>query len=249
VFYRDKWKLSEVTAQDGMYYFAAEASEEAYVVRLRESATKCVDVIALAASSSKDVDTLHDKVKSAGCRVIFQPRRLTGLGGGYGFRFFSPEGLPFEISSDVTRRAARTLQRGEGVPERTSHIVLHSPKHKDAANFFVNVLGFRLSDWIGDSLAFLRCNEWHHRIAVLPGPPCVNHVAYDMPDIDEMMRGIARLKRMNVELVSAGRSVRTAETASRGALENARTLTSARYSDVASTIAPLRAQAARRMDQ
>jgi catechol 2,3-dioxygenase-like lactoylglutathione lyase family enzyme len=160
-----------------------------------------VDVIGLAASSSKDVDTLHDKVKSAGCRVIFRPRRLTGLGGGYGFRFFSPDGLPFEISSDVARRAARTLQRGEGVPERTSHIVLHSPKHKDAANFFVNVLGFRLSDWIGDSLAFLRCNEWHHRIAVLPGPPCVNHVAYDMPDIDEMMRGIARLKRMNVELL------------------------------------------------
>ena len=200
-FYRDKWLLREVQNQDDMIYFATESSEEAFVIRLRQSATKRVDVIALAARSGKDVDSLHDKVQAAGCRVIFGPRSLTGFGGGYGFRFFSPDGLPFEISSDVARRTGRALQRGEGVPEKISHIVLHSPKHKEATEFFINVLGFRLSDWLGDFMSFLRCNEWHHRIAVLPGPPCLNHVAYDMPNVDEMMRGIVRLKRMQVDLL------------------------------------------------
>jgi len=46
----------------------------------------------------------------------------------------------------------------------------------------------------------LRCNEWHHRIAILPGPPCLNHVAYDMPSVDDMMRGIARLKRSSIDI-------------------------------------------------
>jgi hypothetical protein len=31
-------------------------------------------------------------------------------------------------------------------------------------------------------------------MAVLPGPPCLNHVAYDMTGIDGMMRGAHRLK-------------------------------------------------------
>jgi hypothetical protein len=66
--------------------------------------------------------------------------------------------------------------------------------------FFVDVLGFRLSDWLGDYMAFLRCNQWHHRVALLPGPPSLNHVAYDVPSIDDMMRGISRLKTRGVEI-------------------------------------------------
>jgi catechol 2,3-dioxygenase-like lactoylglutathione lyase family enzyme len=199
-FYRDIWGLKQVAEQDGMTYFAAEGHDECFVVRLREAAEKRIDVIALAADSRADVDALHARVKAAGCRIIFEPKALTGFGGGYGFRFFSPDGLPFEISSDVARGTARALVRWEGIPQKISHIVLHSPDHKAATQFFIDVLGFRLSDWIGDFMSFLRCNEWHHRIAFLPGPPCLNHVAYDMLSVDDMMRGISRLKKKQVDI-------------------------------------------------
>ena len=66
--------------------------------------------------------------------------------------------------------------------------------------FFIDVLGFRLSDWLGDFMSFLRCNSWHHRIAILPGPPCLNHVAYDMLTVDDMMRGIGRLKSHGADI-------------------------------------------------
>jgi catechol 2,3-dioxygenase-like lactoylglutathione lyase family enzyme len=200
-FYRDKWALRQVAEQDGLVYFATEPHDEAYVVRLRQSTEKRIDVIALATDSVQDVDALHTKVEAAGCRIIFDSRKLATLGGGYGFRFFSTDGLPFEISAGVARRTPQALPRGAGAPDKISHIVLHSPQHKAATEFFVSVLGFQVSDWIGEMMSFLRCNEWHHRIAFLPGPPCLNHVAYDMPDIDEMMRGIARLKRMDVDLL------------------------------------------------
>ena len=49
-------------------------------------------------------------------------------------------------------------------------------------------------------MCFLRCNSAHHRIAVLPGPPCLNHVAYDMVGVDGMMRGISRLKGEGVNI-------------------------------------------------
>jgi catechol 2,3-dioxygenase-like lactoylglutathione lyase family enzyme len=199
-FYRDKWGLQETVTQDGCVHFAVAGQDEPFVVRLREATEPRIDVIALAAGSRADVDTLHNKVAAAGCRVIFAPRALATPGGGYGFRFFSPDGLPFEISSDVARAPSRELDPLESIPARISHIVLHSPDHKALARFFVDVLGFRISDWLGDFMCFLRCNEWHHRIALLPGPPCLNHVAWDMASLDAMMRGVARLRTLDVNV-------------------------------------------------
>ncbi|RUN74619.1 oxidoreductase [Sphingomonas sp. TF3] len=193
-FYRDAWKLKEVADRDGMIFFAAEGSEEPYVVRLRENGANRIDVIAMATDTRADVDALHDKVVAAGCQIIASPHDLTSLGGGYGFRFFSVDGLPFEISADVARGEKREIERWEGVPQKISHVVLHSPDHKAMVRFFIDVLGFKLSDWVGEYMAFLRCNEWHHRIALVPGPATLNHVAYDMLSVDCMMRGMARMK-------------------------------------------------------
>ena len=199
-FYRDAWKLREVGTHDDMVYFACEGHDEHHVVRLRQAETQRIDVIALAAANRADVDALHDKVVAAGCKVIFAPRELQALGGGYGFRFFSPDGLPLEVSSDVARGPSREVLHWEGVPQKISHIVLHSPDHKAMVQFFVDVLGFKVSDWLGDFMCFLRCNTVHHRLAVLPGPPCLNHVAYDMLTVDDMMRGINRLKQSGTDI-------------------------------------------------
>lgn len=199
-FYRDVWGLRDAGEQDGLVHFAAPGHDEPCVVRLRRTPEERIDVVALAASSRSDVDALHARVTAAGCDVIFAPRDLTTLGGGYGFRFFSKDGLTFEISADVARGPKRALERWEGLPEKISHVVVHSPDHKGAVEFFVDVLGFKVSDWLGDFMGFLRCNSAHHRIAFLPGPPCLNHVAYDVPTIDDMMRGIHRLKENGVDL-------------------------------------------------
>ncbi len=199
-FYRDSWGLREAGESGGLVYFAAEGDDEPYVVRLRATAEARVDAIGFATGSRDDVDQLHTRVVAAGCRIIAAPHDLASPGGGYGFRFFSPDGLPFEISAEVGRGPAREVARWEGIPQKISHIVLHSPDHQAAAQFFIDVLGFRLSDWLGDFMAFLRCNEWHHRLAVMPGPACLNHVAYDLASVDCMMRGIARLKKADVAI-------------------------------------------------
>jgi catechol 2,3-dioxygenase-like lactoylglutathione lyase family enzyme len=200
-FYKEKWGLREVKADDQSAYFAAAGSDELYVVRLRKSAVKRVDVISLAAPDRAAVDQLFTQVQAAKCRLIFAPRELKTFGEGYGFRFFSPDGLSFEVSSDVTRGSMHPIAVGSAIPEKISHIVLHSPNHKALTDFFINTLGFQLSDWLGDFMSFLRCNEWHHRIAILPGPPCLNHVAYDMLNVEEMMRGVGKLKRLKTDIL------------------------------------------------
>jgi catechol 2,3-dioxygenase-like lactoylglutathione lyase family enzyme len=199
-FYAGVWGLEETQSSGNTAWFAARGSDEPYVIRLRRSDANHLDAIALATDSRADVDALHARIVQANCRVIHAPRALDAPGGGYGCRFFSPDGLPFEISSDVARVPGRGVAHHEGIPVRISHVVLHSPDPRAQARFFTDVLGFRVSDWLGDFMCFLRCNSAHHRLAILPGPPCLNHVAYDMTGMDGMMRGIGRLKSLGVSV-------------------------------------------------
>jgi catechol 2,3-dioxygenase-like lactoylglutathione lyase family enzyme len=200
-FYLDTWKLKLVAEEDGLTYFATEGHDELYVVRLRHSDVQRVDVVALAADNRADVDALHQQVIASGCTIIFAPRELDSFGGGYGFRFFNPDGMEMEISADVARGTARALEPREAIPEKISHVVFHSPQHKEITQWFIDTLGFKLSDWIGDFMSLIRCNSAHHRIAFLPGPACLNHIAYDMPDVNEMMRGLKRLRREGFDTV------------------------------------------------
>jgi Predicted ring-cleavage extradiol dioxygenase len=199
-FYKEKWGLREVAEQDGLVYFRAVGSSEPFALRLRGGTDTRVDVIELATDSQASLQALYERVQAAGLKVIFAPRPLQGPGGGVGFRFFSPDGLPFGVSHGVQQEELTTPPENESLPLRISHVVLHSPDVQAAARFFVDVLGFRVSDWLGDFMCFLRCNAWHHRIAVLPGPPCLNHMAWDMADIDAMMRGVALLRDKGVQV-------------------------------------------------
>jgi catechol 2,3-dioxygenase-like lactoylglutathione lyase family enzyme len=199
-FYADIWGLEPIASNDDMAWFKAKGHDEHHVARLRQGDTNRIDVVAFSAESRADVDALAVKVEASGCKIVHAPKVLATPGGGYGFRFFNPDGMMFEISSDVARGSSSEVARWDGVPVKISHIVFHSPKHKEMTQWFVDVLGFQLSDWLGDFMSFLRCNSAHHRIAFLPGPPCMNHVAYDMEGVDGMMRGIHRLKLKDTDI-------------------------------------------------
>ncbi|HTV80015.1 MAG TPA: VOC family protein [Steroidobacteraceae bacterium] len=199
-FFGSIWGLTEVGEDGGKVYFAAEGSPAPFVIRLREDDEKKTDLLSFLAGSRADVDALHEQVRAAGGKIISGPTPARGPAGGYAFRFFDPEGRAIEVISDVARRTHRTLRKGEAIPIGLSHIVLHSPDVQKLQNFYRQALGFRLSDWIGEFMVFLRCNPVHHRLAILPGPPALNHIAFDVSSIDELMRGLARMTEQAVPL-------------------------------------------------
>ena len=199
-FFAETWGLVEVGEHDGKVYLAAEGSAHPFVIRLRQDSEKKTDLIGFSAESRADVDALFEQVKSAGGKIIAEPGPAEGPAGGYAFRFFDPDGRAIEVVCDSARRQHRTLGKGEAIPVGLSHVVFHSPNHKGLAEFYEKALGFRLSDWIGDFMIFLRCNTAHHRLAILPGPPALNHVAFDVASVDEMMRGLARMHESGIEL-------------------------------------------------
>jgi 2,3-dihydroxy-p-cumate/2,3-dihydroxybenzoate 3,4-dioxygenase len=199
-FFGETWGLVEVGEQDGKVYFAAEGSPHPYVIRLRQDEVKKTDLIGYSAASRADVDALFEQVKAADARIISEPGPAEGPAGGYAFRFFDPDGHAIEVICDSKPRSPRALSKGEAIPTGLSHIVLHSPDIKKLQAFYEGALGFRLSDWIGQFMVFLRCNPAHHRLAILPGPPALNHVAFDVSSVDELMRGLARMTEKGIKL-------------------------------------------------
>lgn len=200
-FYVDTWGLTEVASEDGLVYLAAPGSPEKFAVRLRQAAERSVELVGWAAETRADVDALYAHLSAMGAKIISAPSDLTGLGGGYGFRVFDLDGHALEISAEVERGPSRSLTRNEALPIKISHVVFHTPKVTAAVEWYEKALGFRVSDWLGDFMCFLRCNSWHHRLAFVPGPPALNHVAYDVPSVDAMMRGVAKLRRAERDVV------------------------------------------------
>ena len=206
-FYRDMWGLTEVAADTGVHFLAAEGSPEQYVVRLRRDDLKRQDLIAFGAASIAAVDTLAGRLTAGGVRLVHQPRPLDTPGGGYGVRFFDGDGRVVEVSAGVAAREHRKIEAREPIPVRLSHVVVNSPAPEATVEWYVKHLDFRLSDtlWLpptGNFMWFLRCNRQHHSFAVSRGPHvALHHASFEMRGIDEYMRGSGRMLRAGVEKV------------------------------------------------
>lgn len=200
-FFGGAWGLEEVAEQDGKVYFAAAGSPYPYVIRLRQDAEKKTDLIGFLAASTADVDAIYAQALAAGAKAIAAPGPSTAPGGGYAARFFDIDGHAIEIITGNAQRTPRTVEPGEAIPTGLSHVVLHSPDIPKLANFYEEVLGFKLSDWIAQFMIFMRCNPAHHRIAILRGQaPALNHIAFSVNTVDDLMRGLARLTSAGVKL-------------------------------------------------
>ncbi|MFF5078240.1 VOC family protein [Actinoplanes sp. NPDC000266] len=203
-FYKDLWGLTETGTDGKLSYLAAEGSPENHIIRLRQSGEKRLDLIAFGAPDRATVDTLAEKLRE---RVISGPGELQTAGGGYGFRFFDIDGRTIEISADVATREHRRIEEGESIPVKLSHVVINSDDPNRTRDFYVDVLGFKLSDtlWsahMGEMMHFVRCNDWHHSLAIVRGPHIsVHHVSFELRGLDEYMRGTGRIMRAGVKKI------------------------------------------------
>lgn len=86
-------------------------------------------------------------------------------------------------------------------PIQLTHVVLNSAEQDASERFAVEKLGFKVSDRTAH-MRFVRCNRKHHCIAYAKAAsPSLNHIAFEMQDMDAVMRGITRMKEAGYESV------------------------------------------------
>jgi catechol-2,3-dioxygenase len=97
---------------------------------------------------------------------------------------------------------ARPQEIGRGLPSYLSHLILNSADAPRMVAFYVDVLGFRISDAYEKGLVtFLKCNQpQHHCLAITPAPrPGLHHFAMDCDDIDSLMKCVGRMRKAGYE--------------------------------------------------
>ena len=191
-FYEDMWGLSLAHAQPGTAFLRGTGSEP-FLYGLTDGDVFGIDYVHFAMPDRATMDALHAQVTQHGAVTLGSPEPFADWAGGYGFEMLDPDDRRLRFRTD-----ARTLDDAPewAKPRKVSHVVLNTPDMEGTQTFYETVLGFRVSDYSADQMVFLRCNTDHHSIALVRAHyPSVNHVAFEMPTVDEFMRGIGRMKQ------------------------------------------------------
>ena len=100
--------------------------------------------------------------------------------------FDDPKGTRIELFRDWSRVGNGQQVVGIGVL-KLGHVAFAVHDPKTMAEFYEKVLGFRVSDWIGDFFVFLRCNADHHAVNFITAKtPNMHHIAYEVKDFSHL---------------------------------------------------------------
>ncbi len=104
--------------------------------------------------------------------------------------FNRPGGEPERIDTP----ANSVLTHDPVRPSNLTHVVYSTPDQPTTLAFFTDVLGFEISDQIPGIIAFARCGNVHHNVAIQAGPVAYpHHIAFEVDDIDDVVRGGQRM--------------------------------------------------------
>jgi catechol 2,3-dioxygenase-like lactoylglutathione lyase family enzyme len=111
----------------------------------------------------------------------------------------------------------KSLQRPKGTPftiGKLGHAVLNVSDLERSTRFYVEVLGFQISDVYGDDMmpggmVFMRFNPDHHGVALVgslqESGNGLHHIAFEVGTLDEVLRARDHLKKHAVPVHFEGR--------------------------------------------
>lgn len=172
-------------AGDAAYFSAGDRHHEIIYVKSDRDAVDHLTFIA------RDVDALAEvrrRVRDAGFALLSDAPLQEGVA--EAVSFVGPEGYLFEVATSVTSLGLAAPAFG---PQRYGHVNMHPVDFEGMRDFLVDILEFRVSDTIGDSAAFLRCNADHHGIALIRGRGTLHHHAWQTQSIADLGRLADRL--------------------------------------------------------
>lgn len=186
-------------------YVALRCSRDHHNVLLYPADKPGIKRVAFELESAADLEAARTHIESLGVAIeTVSAEELKSLMTVAAFRFRIPgSGLCFEFFVQMMQMATPFVPSVAQI-QRLGHVVLNVADFDAALNFLNNRLGFRTSDFVPGFAAFLRChpNPLHHSLAILSGEQAhLNHVNFMVSDIDDVGRGMNRMKKADVDIV------------------------------------------------
>ena len=202
-FYVQVWGLERIPV-DGESVYLRGTGPEHHILAIHPGSQTTVRGYRLGLADRAAVDQAAGELRSRpDTRLVAGPGPLDSPGGGYGLRITDPDGREVELSAGVAS-AGQTVTASGGPPIRptkVSHVVLNSPNADAYLRLLIDVLGFRVADET-EHMVFLKCNLDHHSVAIARAPHAsLNHVAFEVPTVDDVLSGIDHMRVHGFETV------------------------------------------------
>lgn len=186
-FLTDIWGMAPAEVRGGTHYLRGSGGFP-YLVALEESAEPFLRSTTFVCSDER-LGELKRSVTAAG--LAARPVVSADPGGGEGILVELAEG---EVLRFLAGAGEVEPIEGRDLPVKLTHVVFNSADAEATGHLVERALGFRVSDRT-KGMVFVRCNESHHSTAFArAGFSSLNHIAFEMQDMDAVMRGIGRLR-------------------------------------------------------
>lgn len=203
-FYRDLVGL-QVEEQIGQDIVFLRCSDDHHNMVLYRSDEPGIKRLAFELETSKDVEQAREYIVQQGWELHDVPAdEARQLKQGQTLRFRVPEHtLTFEFYSQMGRASGPYVPTVANI-QRLGHVVMHCKDRDAFLRTLTEKLNFRVSDFFGDQVAFLRCfpNPFHHSFGVSRGDKdALHHINFMVTDVDDVGRATNRMRNNGVELV------------------------------------------------
>ena len=197
-YYRDVVGLSTVARDNNAAYLATGVGQLAIV--LHRGAGRGCGRIAFEVSPSLDLKDAQRRLAALGVSGELRSDSLPGIP--QTLVFADPKGTKLELFAQSEFLATPEPAVHDMGAFKLGHLAFATPDPAAMAAFYQSILGFRVSDWIGDFFVFLRCNADHHTVNFIRGESdCMHHMAFELKDAAHLHRSCEWLGRQRKPLI------------------------------------------------
>jgi len=192
-FYTDVWNL-RLQVSDPTARYLRGTGHYHHILGLHAGTTPLLLRVVFDVADRDRLEALHRSVTKAQAGPVEPVGELAGPAGGIGFGCKDVEGRNFAFVTGLADHPGDNANVKDR-PRKVSHVNLNCADHAGSSAYFTEVLGFTMADDT-DHLRFMKCgNSDHHSIVLAREPSTtLNHIAFEMPDLDSMMRGAGRMQ-------------------------------------------------------
>lgn len=187
-----------VLSRDGRQAFLANAAGREVIAFEAGTSSRCLQV-AFQVSPEFDHPRIAAELRTLG--IANERRSDASPFIAQATAFTGPHGTEVLLFSE--QKPVPLPARAAGIgPLKLGHIAFSVASAQAVTDFYVGTLGFRVSDWIEDVFAFLRCGPDHHTVNFLTGPSTfMHHIAYEVRDRGHLLDACDILAQANRPII------------------------------------------------
>jgi catechol 2,3-dioxygenase-like lactoylglutathione lyase family enzyme len=186
--------------RDGGSFSSRDGGEQ---LRITESPTRRLIELCIGADDPDDVARVSDQLSRLGVAMERDPTSVSALEMHSGAQVvvkvlprLTQEPAALEPTNGPgcakrpNRRAPAILRQEPIRPRKLGHVVIGTRDAEASQRFFVDGVGFKVSDQVRGLATFMRCSTDHHNLLIQPAPVSfLHHTSWQVDDVDEVGRG------------------------------------------------------------